>query len=833
MNTFQSIILFGLSGNAVIGFLVLFSNYRRRINRYFFLTTLIITFWLSCMFLVTASQVPKSLFFWTKQVSAAAGFLPLGFFILRVVIAAPELTFVNLCYKLRYLLFAVFSITVLCQTSFFMTGVHFSNPQETVPILDYGPGFYLYISYFISSAVAMLCSVPRIFRSTAGVQRTESQFLLLGWLFGFSFGVILFAVSNLTGMQEVTRFLPLFPLVMNSFVAYGIATRRILTVSVIMQRIVANGLMVVYLTGVYILSEWLIDKAFQHVVPDTIYLSHLLAALVVAFSVVPAHDWMRTFSHRLFASANLLDVDRVVVTAAQLFQEVSAETNLMEKFSKLIAEAFGAANVTLLRPKGRGDYFQSYPVAQNGVGKVFGSDDAIVRLLNSDHEAFTVETLHRMRPSPLVLGALEELEERGAALAIGSFMRKEMKAILLLSQKKSGRIYDLRDQRALQLVCDQLAVALENASLYTAVQNGKIYNEILLDSLTSGIIAVNADRVVTVFNQCAQAHIGLSESAVIDREMTVLPPALVECLESVLRTQAGFRDKDVCIKSGDDDIPIRVSGAIFHGYTGELLGALLAFDDMTLLKKMEEQIRRTDRLSSIGTLSAGMAHEIKNPLVTIKTFTQLLPQQYSDTEFRHTFFDLVGQEVKRIDTIVNRLLNFARPAKASLKPVSLHDVIDNSLRLAEQQLARHGIALGRHLDATRHVIEADAEQLNQTFVNFFLNAVHAMKKGGKLTVRTMIINFSPDDPQAGSLPNVDRIQVDVQDTGCGIAPEDMSKIFDPFFTTKEDGVGLGLSVSHGIIQEHSGTIDVESEKGKGTVFHVQFPLLAPQEKKDE
>jgi signal transduction histidine kinase len=153
--------------------------------------------------------------------------------------------------------------------------------------------------------------------------------------------------------------------------------------------------------------------------------------------------------------------------------------------------------------------------------------------------------------------------------------------------------------------------------------------------------------------------------------------------------------------------------------------------------------------------------------------------------------------------------------------------------LAEQQFAQHGISLDRHLDATRHLVEADAEQLNQTFVNFFLNAIHAMKKGGRLTVRTTIVKFSPDIPQAGALPNVDRIQVDVQDTGCGIAPEDMSKIFDPFFTTKEDGVGLGLSVSHGIIQEHNGTIDVESEKGKGTVFHVQFPLLAPQEKKDE
>jgi two-component system, sporulation sensor kinase E len=108
-----------------------------------------------------------------------------------------------------------------------------------------------------------------------------------------------------------------------------------------------------------------------------------------------------------------------------------------------------------------------------------------------------------------------------------------------------------------------------------------------------------------------------------------------------------------------------------------------------------------------------------------------------------------------------------------------------------------------------------------------------MKKGGKLAVRTSIVQFSPDDPLAGSLPNVDRIQVDVQDTGCGIAPEALSKIFDPFFTTKEDGIGLGLSVSHGIIQEHMGTIDVESQEGVGTVFHVQFPLLTPQEEKEE
>jgi signal transduction histidine kinase len=248
---------------------------------------------------------------------------------------------------------------------------------------------------------------------------------------------------------------------------------------------------------------------------------------------------------------------------------------------------------------------------------------------------------------------------------------------------------------------------------------------------------------------------------------------------------------------------------------------------------MEEQLRRTDRLSSIGTLSAGMAHEIKNPLVTIKTFTQLLPQQHADADFRHTFFDLVGQEVNHIDTIVNRLLNFARPAKAVLKPSSLHEIIENSLRLVEQQLHQHEITLKRHLNANHHIIEADAEQLNQIFINFFLNAVHAMRKGGTLTVRTSVIRYSPNTPLVNGGQTGDCIQVDILDTGCGIAPEELSKIFDPFFTTKEDGVGLGLSVAHGIIQEHNGTIDVKSEKAKGSVFHVQFPLLKPQEKPEK
>jgi signal transduction histidine kinase len=159
-------------------------------------------------------------------------------------------------------------------------------------------------------------------------------------------------------------------------------------------------------------------------------------------------------------------------------------------------------------------------------------------------------------------------------------------------------------------------------------------------------------------------------------------------------------------------------------------------------------------------------------------------------------------------------------------------VVENSLRLVDQQFVQQETVIEKHLEAKRHIIEADTEQLNQTLINLFLNAAHAMEKGGTLSVRTSVIRHSRSILQEGnSVPDTeDRIQLDIQDTGCGIPASDISRIFDPFFTTKENGVGLGLSVSHGIIMEHNGTIDVESEEGKGTVFRLQFPLLTPQEK---
>ncbi len=819
MNLFQAIIALALAGNTTLGFFVLFSNPGRAVNRAFFLVVALMALWLGSMYLVTLAELELTTRLLVAQTSAFSALIPIGVVVLQLAILNPAVRLIDILGRLRYWLLAGLAVVLLCYSPVFILA---SNPQpgQLLPATVYGWGFVLFIAYFLVAVVIISADFWRAGRSKSGVQKTEMQFLQLGCVFSMLTGVTLASSAELVHNQLVSLFVPLAALVFDGFVGYGIATRRILSASAVLQRVVSYSLMALYLVGLYLASLWVWTQVFGWLLADPSDLAHLLAALAVAFSVSPAHGWMQAVANRLFATADPLNAGALLERAGQVFREVSTEANLMANFSDLVCDAFGTTKALLLRAEDAGGFRQAYPEA---AGKPFQlwPDAALTALLRREREALTVDTLQRMRSSPAVEEALKTLKGAGMALAAGSFMRGEMKAVLLLASKKTGRIYDLRDQRTLQLLCDQFAVALENANLYTAVQNGKIYNDILLDSLTSGIVAVDADRRVTVFNQRAQGLTGLTESAVVGQPARVLPTALGQALENILKTQGGFRDADHCLLRGTEAVPIRMSGAMFHSHTGRPLGALLAFDDMTVVRKMEEQIRRTDRLSSIGTLSAGMAHEIKNPLVTIKTFAQLLPEQHHDPEFRKTFFDLVGQEVIRIDAIVNRLLNFARPAPPALQPVSLHGVLENSLRLVEPQLYKNGISLQRRLEAARDRIDADAEQLNQTFVNFFLNALQAMGQGGVLTVRTAVVPGAARGA-AGAAP--DRIQVDVQDTGSGIAPENLAKIFDPFFTTKEHGVGLGLSVSHGIIQEHGGTIDVESEKGRGTVFRVQFPL---------
>jgi two-component system NtrC family sensor kinase len=239
------------------------------------------------------------------------------------------------------------------------------------------------------------------------------------------------------------------------------------------------------------------------------------------------------------------------------------------------------------------------------------------------------------------------------------------------------------------------------------------------------------------------------------------------------------------------------------------------------LKQSQDTLRRADRLSSLGLLTAGLAHEIRNPLVAIRTFTQLLPERYDDAEFREGFQGLALKEVDRICGLINDLLSFARPSKPNVAQEDMNDVVDGIVRILETQAKEKGVEIVREFEANLPKVWIDREQMKQVFMNLILNAIQAMKEGGAIYIATRQISKS-DVAQSGRF-----VQVEVRDTGEGIPEENLQHIFDPFFTSKDEGSGLGLSISHQIVQEHGGYITVESKVEKGTSFHINLPVGRP------
>jgi two-component system NtrC family sensor kinase len=233
------------------------------------------------------------------------------------------------------------------------------------------------------------------------------------------------------------------------------------------------------------------------------------------------------------------------------------------------------------------------------------------------------------------------------------------------------------------------------------------------------------------------------------------------------------------------------------------------------LKQSQSIIRRADRLSSLGMLTAGLAHEIRNPLVAIRTFTQLLPERYQDQEFREMFQSLAMKEVDRICELVNDLLSFARPSTPNVSAQDVNEIVGNIARILQSQAKEKDVKIGLHMAAKLPKIFIDKEQIKQVCMNLILNAIQSIENGGSVEIGTHLY---------GENGSARFVQIEVRDSGIGIPEKDIENIFNPFFTTKKDGSGLGLSISHQIIKEHGGYMVVESQVGKGTSFFIRLPV---------
>jgi len=278
-----------------------------------------------------------------------------------------------------------------------------------------------------------------------------------------------------------------------------------------------------------------------------------------------------------------------------------------------------------------------------------------------------------------------------------------------------------------------------------------------------------------------------------------------------VRRQVIEKEVDCTVGNGQV-VPLEIGASLLADESGAHLGYIILFKDLTEVRGLRREIERSRRLASVGRLAAGVAHEIRNPLSSIKGFATYFKQRYQDVPRDQQTADIMIQEVDRLNRVVSQLLEFARPVSVSPKPASLKTLVADSVKLIQPQARDKQITISTRHAAKVDAINIDPDRISQVLLNFYLNAIEAMEPGGKLAIKL-----------SGSEEG-DRLFIQVSDTGPGIAAEDLPKIFDPYFTTKSSGTGLGLAIAHNIVEAMGGTIEVKSEAGKGTTFGLTLPI---------
>ena len=343
--------------------------------------------------------------------------------------------------------------------------------------------------------------------------------------------------------------------------------------------------------------------------------------------------------------------------------------------------------------------------------------------------------------------------------------------------------------------------------------------DVLPESLRFAVIIVDEQRNISTLNPEAEKMLGRPADQLLNRSLDSLPPLLREAILETFST-AQPQTRQLLLHTKDrGEVAVHVSTSVARFPIIEAGGVIAVLNDLSAARNLETSMRRLDRLASIGTLSASMAHEIKNALVAVRTFIDLLIQKNKDAELSQ----IVSREVRRIDSIVSQMLRFAGPAKPTFAPVRLHEVLEQSLRLVEHQLAARKIRLKKSFAAAPDAVRGDSYQLEQALLNLFFNAIEAMGPNGELSIATDNITPVLENANLTEGAQCPHVRLRIKDSGMGIPPENIARLFDTFFTTKKKGNGLGLTITRRIIKEHSGNITVESELNRGTTFTILLP----------
>ena len=621
--------------------------------------------------------------------------------------------------------------------------------------------------------------------------------------------------------------------------SWAIVRYRLMDVDLIFKRGVAYTLATASLIGLYFGAVALAAELVHKQLPNFGAWGLVATVIITAQLFDPLKRGIQARVDRVFDRRRydyrqtLIDFGRGLSSQTDLDAVLAAVTDRLTR-TLLVSRVA----IFLDGPRGRYALAASHglhPALQSGSGadgQVAEGQALDLRFLNFEPSGPNDQTesdSHLFLENPQQALHLSESERRtAAALDLHYYLPCRMQqrtiAIIGLGRTTSGDFLSSEDVELLESLASYIGIAIQNARLYASLaqkaseyERLKEFNENIVESINVGILAIDLDETIESWNAQMEVMFALPRVEVMGQRLDAIFPAEVMAEFHRLKDEPGVHNLykfRMPMRTGETRTAnIAIAPLVSRSFS--VVGRIILVDDITSRMQLEAQLTQAEKLSSIGLLAAGVAHEVNTPLAVISSYTQMLAKQVRGDERLAPLLDRITSQTFRASEIVNSLLNFSRTGSTEFSELDLNIVIRDTLTLLEHQFKTSAVQIEMDLKTGLPPIVGNAGKLQQVFLNLFLNAKDAMTAGGSLRVATEVNG---------------RVGVVISDSGSGIAPENMQRIYDPFFTTKNApaegqrrGTGLGLAVTYGIIQEHAGRIQVESVVGHGTTFHLEFP----------
>ena len=685
-----------------------------------------------------------------------------------------------------------------------------SNPGFTDKglVRQAGPLYPLYCAYIASACALNIYALVCRLRGTGGLARTQLQYLAAGIITSIS-GALVFNlwVPLFTGLSSHTFLGPYFLTAFVLFTAHSIIRHRLLDLRLVVHR----GLTIAIASAVSLLPIGLFLLLFHPLTSDESWVrsvGFLVALIAVTLLVPPTRDLAERLLDRYLYRSRLGFADAVSALSRTL-RRVYRLRDLAGVIALPIRSSTGTEGVILF----------------------VRDDDGILRAVGSSlHGMSTIQAIDTLpRAIDEALQVAERFvmdEQRSEAVPpteVQRFLRDNKIAVLqgivfedavigaiALGPKLSGDPFYAQDLSLLTTLANQAGIAIKNAQLYTEVVLANEYLMNILATIESGVISVNAAGRVLMFNRAAEELTGQSAAAVVGRSMDdALPAALARLLRAARDTGRRHTEPELALAAGEATRPVICVTSPVCGPGGEITGAVAVLSDLTLLKELEAQRQRAERLAYFEMLAAGLAHEIKNPLVAIKTFTQVVPRRARDEAFLEEFSRVAARAIGRMERLVDRLRVLSRPGTRPRQRLDVRTPLRDAVEFLRPVFDEKHLTLTTALPAEPALTVGDEAELEQLFINLLMNAREATPDGGAVEVTLAELDGA--------------VRVTVADAGPGIPPELLSRVCEPFFTTKARGSGLGLAISSAIAQSHGARIWAANRDEGGAVFTVELP----------